>query len=881
MRGALLLTTLLLVALLPLPATAAAAPAAPKVVVGPLLTPPNPAVYASFPFILQPTAQPQAVSPAGPTEEVAVIMMDFPDRSPSPSHTTTYYNDLLFDASPGAASVRQFYRENSYNQTALGGRVADGWYRSAETMVYYGADGSGIDDANGPIYCLTVEAAVAADGDLDYRDFDLDGDGVVDHLVIVHAGGAQENSADPNLIWSHRWAIIDARNCGWGSRRLVLDGVEIYGYYMAAEGSPMGVFAHELGHDFGLPDLYDTTGNTLGIGVWGIMGTGSWNGNPAGSAPAHFTPWTKAQLGWLTLTEVTTPLLPATVRQVEVVPEAYKLPIKTSPRGDEYFIVENRQRVGFDVGLPGAGLLIWHVDETHDNNDLPTARLVDLEEADDGSGFLFADHPDQATDVWTDSDQGFHPNSTPDSNDNTGATTGWKVADIGPSGGAMTANISRGVALDLAVLSITKEDFVPVDAATPLEVTVLNKGLATATNASVAVNVYYETYEPDARVFSRLEGLATLLEGEMLTRGYTFTPDQPGRYLIEAFADLEGDEAPEDNLRLVHLQAGDLLFRDDVEGGGAGWSTISLYEYRWEVVENGDGYGPAHTPTRAWRFGYFGTGAPSPSPYHYLDSPVIPLNGAAPWLVFYQRYTLAGGFGGAGEESDTAIVEVRFDGGLWQEIARVTGNDASWRRAAFDLAPFGDNASTLQIRFNVTATVLPDEGGWWIDDIAVVSADLGPAPLVVPLVTQGEVLPGGTAIPPLKFLLVNLGDLYEEFHFQVEGLPSDWSAFIGANETGGVPVTDYQVSLDVDEQVALTLIVQAPLLAERGATLDGTLIALTVQDLANASFVFTVNVPLGFGFDLRGQTLVLVIIIAGVLLAIAVVLTAVKRRRGY
>ncbi|MFQ5839043.1 MAG: hypothetical protein ACE5HJ_09745, partial [Thermoplasmata archaeon] len=170
-------------------------------------------------------------------------------------------------------------------------------------------------------------------------------------------------------------------------------------------------------------------------------------------------------------------------------------------------------------------------------------------------------------------------------------------------------------------------------------------------------------------------------------------------------------------------------------------------------------------------------------------------------------------------------------------------------------------------------------GGWWIDDIVVLTQPLERGALVKALDNQKEVTPGGTV--SFLFMLVNIGDLEEEFHFKVDGLPLDWEAFIGVNETSGVAVEEYQVRMAVDEQIFLTLIVRSPLLAERGVLVQGMLMALSPEEEVGASFIFTVQVPVGFGLNLSGRTLVVVFIIGGVMLAIAVVLTAMKRKQGY
>src|SRR5439155_1228025 len=146
--------------------------------------------------------------------------------------------------------------------------------------------------APGPTYRLVTEAVRAADATVNFAQFDTNGDGVVDHLMVVHAGAGQESSpSNKDLIWSHRWAVLDADPTTPGSQSQTADGVQIYGYTMESEDFVIGTVAHEFGHDLGLPDLYDTDGSSAGAGIWDIMSLGSWNGAPAGSSPAHMSAW--------------------------------------------------------------------------------------------------------------------------------------------------------------------------------------------------------------------------------------------------------------------------------------------------------------------------------------------------------------------------------------------------------------------------------------------------------------------------------------------------------------------------------------------------------------------------------------------------------------
>ncbi len=880
MRRALLLLPLLFAVLHPLGVAGTVSDPEPVLVSGPLLTPPNPAVYATPPFVLQVGPQPVSIRPAEATEEVIAVLVDFPDQAATRSPGAI--GDLLFDATPGASSLHAFYRENSYNATQVVGATTGQWHRMGQTMAYYGEDGDGIDDANGPVYCLVVDAVLAADAEVDFSQYDTDRNGEVDHLIIVHAGDGQETNASPNLIWSHHWAIIDARQCGHPSMSVVLDGVQIREYLLAAEGSPLGVFVHEFGHDFGLPDLYDVTGLTLGIGVWGTMGTGSWNGVPRGSIPAHFTAWSKAHLGWLAFSVVNDALTPASIPALATSAVAYKLPIKDTSRGEEYFIVENRQRLGFDQGLPGSGLLIWHVDETVSSNVNPNRRLVDLEEADDGRGTFFADNPTQPGDAWAADALGFTPDTVPGSGDNDGARTGWKVTDISASQGVMQANISVGVAVDAAVLDVARPSFVPLNQSVPVNVRVTNRGLTTISNGSLSFEVFYEEYNGSARVTEESRALLPLDEGETRTIAFAFTPTLRGTYLVEAAVQVTGDEFPENNIRIVHLVAGEHLLLEDVEGDTSAWTLSNDLgsPHRWDVVEDGEGFGTAHGPTRSWRFGYFGTfGAPMAYPFYHLTSPEILLAGEVPRLLFYQRYQLATASeesGGDPPESDRAAVAVSFEGGAWIEVVSFTGIDLDWAPVYVDLAPFAQGAARMQVRFTATAGAMPEEGGWWIDDVVILQVPLAPVPLLKPLESPKEVIPGGTV--SLLFLVVNVGDVPGTVTFLVQGLPVDWEALLGRNETSAIAVTAYADRLGPDQQRALNLMVRAPLLAERGVLHQGILVAL-MDEGNEADFVFSLQVPLGLGFDLSGGNFLVALIIGGVMLALAMVLTGLRRRR--
>lgn len=160
----------------------------------------------------------------------------------------------------------------------------------------------------------------------DRNDFDNDGDfnepdGYIDHFQAVHAGGGEEAGAGEDAIWSHRWFVnsTDAGSTGPtvggaenlnGGVQIGDSGIWIGDYTVEPENGGLGVFAHEFGHDLGLPDYYDTAGGENGTAFWTLMSSGSWLSRGAaanegiGTVPGGLGPEEKNYLGWLDYTEV-------------------------------------------------------------------------------------------------------------------------------------------------------------------------------------------------------------------------------------------------------------------------------------------------------------------------------------------------------------------------------------------------------------------------------------------------------------------------------------------------------------------------------------------------------------------------------------------------
>lgn len=373
----------------------------------------------------------------GTTKAIA-IMLNFSNRDFNPVNDKTHFEQMLNGTTGN--TMRTYYREVSYGVFDIEVDVF-GPFESSETMEYYGEDGSGRDNNNGPIYQMAREAVQLADAaGVNFSKYDMDFDNRIDALFIIHAGSGQEDGGPSNEIWSHQGLIFPAESTD--------DGVSANVYSTEPEDGKVGVFCHEFGHVLDLPDLYDADyggsgGWSNGIGDWGLMGGGSWNGG--GNSPAHLSAWSKIKIGWVEPIIVTSDVSTFSIEipPAETYPVVYKLwAHEPSQNTSEYFLIENRQKLGFDSSLPGDGILIWHIDDTvgsinwNNVNNNPNRLRVDLEEAHGGTQHLEArTNQGDANDPWVGLAKNFTSSSDPDSDSENGSATEvwvWNISTILP-----------------------------------------------------------------------------------------------------------------------------------------------------------------------------------------------------------------------------------------------------------------------------------------------------------------------------------------------------------------------------------------------------------------------------------------------------------------
>lgn len=385
-----------------------------------------------------------------------VILVDFSDHVASAGAVTdtAYFRNLLFSVNSPAQSLNDFYTENSYGKMSVTGNVV-GWLRMPQTYAYYvnGQRGLGSYPTNAQRLASDAVTAANAAG-VDFSQYDNDANGLLDGFFVVHSGPGYEETGDVNDIHSHKWTLIAP---------VMVDGVTISNYTMQPEergnnsSVNIGVFCHEFGHFFGLPDLYDTEPipSSQGLDKWSLMAAGNY-AKSDGSSPAHFCAWCKIQLGWLTPITVTSNLTNLPLPQVETDSLVYRV-WTGGAGGNQYYLVENRQKTKFDTYLPGGGLLIYRVDDNlggsaPNNNEWYPGHTtfghykVALEQADGlyelekspGTGPLSGDNGDP----WPGSTgkTSFDDLSVPDTRDYNFSQTQVSVWNISASGPAMTAN---------------------------------------------------------------------------------------------------------------------------------------------------------------------------------------------------------------------------------------------------------------------------------------------------------------------------------------------------------------------------------------------------------------------------------------------------------
>jgi M6 family metalloprotease-like protein len=322
-----------------------------------------------------------------------VILVNFSDKNFNNDQTafTNLLNQQGYSTNGGTGSARDYFSQNSLGKFDPQFNVV-GPYTLPNNIAYYGGNDASGNDKN-PRQMVIDACTLADSAGVDFTQYDTDNDGFVDNIFVYYAGYNEAEGASVNTIWPHRWTLA--------SYNTKFDGKIIYDYACTSElkgisGVNMcgiGTFVHEFGHVLGLPDFYATNSATHHtLYSWDVMDYGPYNNS--GRTPPNYSSYERFFLGWLTPTEIKSPVN-ISLDTLSHSNQAYLISQTGShnlngenPNPIEFFMLENRQKSGWDKYLSGHGLLITHIYYNSNTwnsntvNNTSTAMGVDIIEAD-------------------------------------------------------------------------------------------------------------------------------------------------------------------------------------------------------------------------------------------------------------------------------------------------------------------------------------------------------------------------------------------------------------------------------------------------------------------------------------------------------------------
>lgn len=319
------------------------------------------------------------------TKKGLVILAEYQDVKFEDGHTRELYNGAIntpgFTSEYGhQGSVHDYFSDMSKGVFDLSFDVV-GPVKLSKNRKDYGQDvmnWQGQTSIDPYAYTMILEACQAVDDEVDFSQYDWDGDGMVDQVVVIYAGHGENGIGGADSVWPHESELGYADQ--EGTPLLALDNIMINTYACTSELTVygldesdnyitgldgIGTLCHEFAHCLGLPDMYDTgDGLFYGMGTWDLMDQGSYNANAF--LPASLTAYELRYIGWQEPIELTED---CTIDDMKALTEGgntyiiYNDGYRDQLYGrEEYYLLENRQPTKWDRGLYGNGLLITHVE---------------------------------------------------------------------------------------------------------------------------------------------------------------------------------------------------------------------------------------------------------------------------------------------------------------------------------------------------------------------------------------------------------------------------------------------------------------------------------------------------------------------------------------
>ncbi|MDE5773503.1 MAG: M6 family metalloprotease domain-containing protein [Muribaculaceae bacterium] len=306
--------------------------------------------------------------PNNGTPRVPILLVQYKDKKFIDSDPKATFDAFFAE---GATSAHQYFVDQSNGKYTPQFDVY-GPYTLANNRKYYGGN-----DANGydqRLQTMVAESCEGLNSQIDFSKYDNDGDGECDVVIVLYAGDGEASSYEDDRedsVWPCQWFLSAGKEDGGDfCRALYLDNTKIDAFAVFNEANGhnikkidgVGTFCHEFSHCLGLPDFYETTYNYgyFGMGPWSLMDSGCYNND--GYTPIGYSAYEKEFMGWIEIPEVeenTYYTLPVFNQKNIETDQAVK--ITNGRNKNEYYIVENRARTGWDSYIYSTGLLISHV----------------------------------------------------------------------------------------------------------------------------------------------------------------------------------------------------------------------------------------------------------------------------------------------------------------------------------------------------------------------------------------------------------------------------------------------------------------------------------------------------------------------------------------
>ena len=329
-------------------------------------------------------------------KKAIMILVNYSDKAFNSSHNNALYQKIAnqpnYKEGDFKGSMADYFKAQSRDLFTLSFDIV-GPVTVSKTMAYYGKnDSEGNDQHPGE---MVVEAVNLAKEQIsDWTPYDWDGDGYVDQVYVVYAGKGEADGGAANTIWPHAYDLTSSKAYGDGTGPVTVGtnlkvnsyacGPELDG--ASGDIAGIGTMCHEYSHCLGYPDFYDIDySGGQGMGAYDLMDQGSYNGG--GYQPAGYTSYERWFAGWGEPIELKDQ--DVEVRNLKSMQNKgdYYI-IYNDKNANEYYLLENRQKEGWDASLPMAGLLILHCDydasvwEQNGPNDDPNHQRMTVVPAD-------------------------------------------------------------------------------------------------------------------------------------------------------------------------------------------------------------------------------------------------------------------------------------------------------------------------------------------------------------------------------------------------------------------------------------------------------------------------------------------------------------------